>query len=91
MPYTPAPFATIASITAGTKFSQYPTELNKMMSDIGSYLEAELSPAVDEATFQAGVAALEADNAAASAASAAASASALALHELNTTFQIHII
>jgi hypothetical protein len=43
MPYTPAPFTTSAVISANTKFTQYPTELNKMMSDVATYLYGELS------------------------------------------------
>lgn len=43
MPYTPAPFTTSAVISAATKFTQYPTEINKMMVDVASYLYGELS------------------------------------------------
>lgn len=43
MPYAPAPFTTDAVINPNTKFSQYPEELNKLMNDVASYLQGELS------------------------------------------------
>jgi hypothetical protein len=43
MAYVPTPFTTTASINASTKFSQYPTEIIKLMSDVGTYLVAQLT------------------------------------------------
>lgn len=43
MPYTPAPFTTSAAISSATKLAQYPTEINKLMTDVANYLFGEMS------------------------------------------------